>query len=166
MQKAMENHRIIVIPCTIIMAENSINMALSPRQTLDGQRVLRISRLAVRIATWNVRSMYEAGKLANAIQEMNRMNIDIMGVSEVRWPRRRQCSWNDCTLYYFGNDDRNHGQGVIVNRATNRAVKNFVRYSDRVCLLQLQTSPANINIIQVYAPTADKGDDMIEEFYD
>lgn len=66
MWKATKNH-ITFIPNTIIMAENTIikYTALSPRQALDGQKMLRNSESAVKIATWNVRSMYEAGRLDN-----------------------------------------------------------------------------------------------------
>uniref|UniRef100_A0A8D9BCK2 Craniofacial development protein 2-like n=1 Tax=Cacopsylla melanoneura TaxID=428564 RepID=A0A8D9BCK2_9HEMI len=38
-----------------------------------------------RICTWNVKTLAKSGKLENALQEMNRMNINIMGISEMRW---------------------------------------------------------------------------------
>jgi len=38
----------------------------------------------VRIGSWNVRTMCQAGKIHNAIKKMNRMNISILGISEVR----------------------------------------------------------------------------------
>ena len=41
-----------------------------------------------KISTWNVRSLYQAGKLANIAKEMIRMNIDVLGVSETFWKDR------------------------------------------------------------------------------
>ncbi|CAH0727227.1 unnamed protein product, partial [Brenthis ino] len=63
------------------MAENNIKMALSPRQTFDGQRVRRISGSAMTIATWNVKSMYRTYKVVNIEREMLRLKINILGVS-------------------------------------------------------------------------------------
>ena len=45
----------------------------------------------IRIGTWNVRSLYEGGKTHNAIKEMRRTNVDILGVSETRWPGSGEC---------------------------------------------------------------------------
>lgn len=52
--------------------------------TVSGRKKLKIYSKKVRIATWNVRSLFKAGKLANAEQEMRRLKIDILGMSEVR----------------------------------------------------------------------------------
>ena len=140
-------------------------MALSPRQTLNGQRVRRIPGSALKIGTWNVRSMYEAGKLQNATREMERMQICVLGVSEVRWKGHGLCDTDNHTFYYSCNDEdhHRHGVGVIVSKTVS--VKNFVPLSDRVMMLQLRSKPIDINIIQVYAPTSDADDNVVEAFY-
>lgn len=38
-----------------------------------------------KIATWNVRTLYQTGKLAQAVREMDRLKLDVLGVSETRW---------------------------------------------------------------------------------
>jgi len=43
-------------------------------------------KLPLRVACWNVRTMLQPGKLENAKQEMLKMNINILGISETRWP--------------------------------------------------------------------------------
>lgn len=150
------------------MAGKTEKMALSPGQTFTGQRVRRISRPALKICTWNVRSMFEAGKIHNTIKEMNRLRVDVMGISEMRWPGGGECQMEDHIVYYAGNEDRNHRQGVgfIVKRELKPSIISCLPYSDRVILLKLRGNPFNINFIQIYAPTTDKSEEMVEEFYD
>lgn len=122
----------------------------------------------LRIATWNVRSMYEDGKIYNATREMRRLGVSILGVSEMRWPGSGGCEIGDHYLYYSGNDDPKHynGVAVVLDKNIKHAVKAFIPVSDRVMLLKINASPFNINIIQTYAPTCDGNDGDVEAFYD
>lgn len=155
------------------MAENPKQTALSPGQPLNGERVLRIPRSAnnvpkvKKIGTWNIRSMYQAGKAANIIQEMTRLNIDILGCSEVRWPNSGIQIIGEHHIYYSGDDTTRNRNGVamIVKREIAKAVIGFTPISDRVMLLKINSSPSNINIIQVYAPTSESTEEEIENFY-
>ena len=54
------------------------------RRSFDNA-ILKTRGEILNIGTWNVRTLYQSGKLDNATQEMNRMSIDILGLSEVRW---------------------------------------------------------------------------------
>lgn len=54
---------------------------------------------------------------------------------------------------------------MILNKKFTGSVLNFVPYSDRVMMLQLKMHTGNMNVIQTYAPTADKEDDEVEVFY-
>jgi hypothetical protein len=117
--------------------------------------------------TWNVRSLLKSEKLANVINEMNRLHIDILGMSEVKWKGNSMFSTlHDYKVYYSG-DDINHqyGVGVIVNRQKANYVTNVVPQSHRIMLIQLQSAPFKLNIIQVYAPTLDRADEEVEDFY-
>lgn len=157
------------IPRTIIMAENRKIMALSPRQAVSGQRVRRISGSARRICTWNVRSMFQESKIHNTIQEMKRLKIDVMGISEMRWRGKEgKCCVSEHTVYYTGNKDPQHRNGVevILSKEAAGAVLRVRYLSDRVLMVKLRDKPFNINIVQVYAPTTGKPDEEIEEFYD
>lgn len=121
----------------------------------------------IRIGTWNVRSMTQAGKIQNAIKEMERMNTNIMGISEMRWPGTGYCDINDFRVYFSGtsNGYQQNGVGIIVEKDIARCVTNFVAVSERVMLLQISSSPIPVNIVQVYAPTSDSSDEEIEQFY-
>lgn len=144
-----------------------------PGQTFNGQGVRRISRFQldreIKIATWNVRTLFAAGKLQNLIQEMERMKISILGVSEVRWPDSGMVRSNGKVFYYSGSTAavRNHrnGVGLLIDESLGKSIRCFLPISERVMLVQLAGSPININIIQVYAPTADGTNEDIEKFY-
>lgn len=149
------------------MAEKHNNMAPSPGQAFNGQGVRRISRSALRIATWNVRSLYAPGKHENVDAEMQRLKIDILGISDVQWPGSGKISSRHGVMYYSGNSEPAHRYGVaiIVKEKICNSVVNFVPFSDRIIMLQFQTNEGKINVIQVYAPTADREENEIEEFY-
>lgn len=111
--------------------------------------------------------MAQAGKINNAIQEMERLEIKIMGISEMRWPGSNYCDINKHRVYYSGTSNGQHqyGVGVIVCKAVAESVTNFIPVSERIMLLQINAKPTQINIIQVYAPTTDHTDEEVEEFY-
>lgn len=115
-----------------------------------------------------MRTLYEAGKLSNAVQEMKRLKLNILGISESRWTNSGRSTTGDFTIYYSGNNDNQHQHGVaiVLSNKISSAVTTFVPYSDRIIMVQLQAKPINVNIIQIYAPTADKDDDEIEGFYE
>lgn len=105
--------------------------------------------------------------LQNVEREMNRLNIDILGLSEVRWPGAGKTKTNGGYIYFSGGTDNNHryGTAILITDEIEKAVLDYVPLSDRVMLLKLQTSHRIMNILQVYAPTNDKSDTEIEEFY-
>lgn len=123
----------------------------------------------IKLGTWNVTSMYKAGKSQNIAQEMERLNIDILGISETRWPSSGKCQiGKHHMIYYSGSNDTQHRNGVavMVRKNLTKAIVNFVPFSERVMLLQIETKYRKMNIVQVYAPTADKDDEEVEQFYE
>ena len=68
------------------------------------------------IGTWNVRSMNQ-GKLQVIKQEMTRVNIDILGISELRWTGMGEFNSDDHYIYYCGQESlRRNGIAIIVNK--------------------------------------------------
>ena len=68
------------------------------------------------IGTWNVRSMNQ-GKLEVVQQEMARVNVDILGIKELKWTRMCEFNSDDHYIYYCGQESlRKNGVAIIVNK--------------------------------------------------
>ena len=74
------------------------------------------------IGTWNVRSMNQ-GKLEVVKQEMARVNIDILGISELKWTGMGEFNSDDHCIYYRGQESlRRNGVAIVVNKRVHNAV--------------------------------------------
>ena len=83
--------------------------------TGDGSKV-RCYKEQYCIGTWNVSSMIQ-GKLEVVKQEMARVNIDILGISELKWTGMDEFNSNDHYIYYSGQESlRRNGVAIIVNK--------------------------------------------------
>ena len=72
--------------------------------------------------TWNVRSMSQ-GKLEVAKQEMARVNVDILGISELKWSRMGEFNSDDYYIYYCRQESlRRNGVAIMVNKGVQNAV--------------------------------------------
>ena len=74
------------------------------------------------IGTWNVRSMNQ-GKMEVVKQEMARVNIDILGISKLRWTGMGEFNSDDHYIYYCGQESlRSNGVAIMVNKRVRNAV--------------------------------------------
>ena len=87
--------------------------------------VCRNSKFNSRIATWNVRTMYQSGKMDNIIMEMKRMKISILGVCEVRWKKSGKVTSEGTTFIYSGGMEHKHGVGIFFDESTAKCVSGF-----------------------------------------
>ena len=74
------------------------------------------------IGTWNVRSMNQ-GKLEVVKQEMARVNVDILGIRELKWTGMGEFNSHNHYIYYCGQESlRRNGVAIIVNKRVQNAV--------------------------------------------
>ena len=105
------------------------------------------------IRTWNVRSMNQ-GKLDVVNQEMAKVNIDILAISELKWMRMGEFNSNDNYIYYCGQESlRRNGVALKINKRVWNAVLGSSLKNDRINLVSFQGKLFNFSVIQVYAPT-------------
>ena len=95
------------------------------------------------------------GKVEVVEQEMARVNIDILGISELKWTGIGEFNSDDHYIYYCGQESlRRNGVAIMVNRRVRNAVLGCNLKTDRMISVRLQGKPFNITVIQVCAPTS------------
>ena len=94
-------------------------------------------------------------KLEAVKQEMARVNVNILGVSELKWTGMGEFHSDDHYIYYCGQESlRRNGVSIIVNKRVQNAVLGCNLKNDRMISVHLQGKPFNITVIQAYAPTS------------
>ena len=105
------------------------------------------------------------GKLEVIKQEMARVNMDILGNSEVKWTGMGEFNSDDNYIYYCGQESfRRNGVAIIVNKRVLNTVLGCNLKNDRMITIHFQGKPFNITIIQVYAPTSNAEEAEVERF--
>ena len=106
------------------------------------------------IGTWNVRSMNQ-GKLPVIKQEMARVNVDILGISKLKWTGMGEFNSDDHYIYYSGQESlRRNGIAIMVNKRVQNAVVGCNLKNNRMISVRFQGKPSHITVIQVIAPTS------------
>ena len=124
------------------------------------------NKTELKVGTWNVRTLFQSGKLENLKKETVRCNINIMGVSEVRWKGAGKITTDKHTFVYSGGEVHERGVGMLIDQATAKYMMGYWALSDRVMLVKFRGKPFDISVIQVYAPTTDADSDEIDSFYE
>ena len=102
------------------------------------------------IGTWDVRFMNQ-GKLEVVKQEIARVNINILGISELKWTEMGKFNSDNLSIYYFGQESlRRNGVALIVNERVQNAVLGGNLKNDRMISVHFQGKPFNSTIIKVY----------------
>ena len=107
------------------------------------------------------------GKLEVVKQEMARVNIDILGISKLKWPGMGEFNSDDHYVYYCEQESlRRNGVAITVNKRVWNAVLGYNLKNDRMISVHFQGKPFNITVIQVYAPTSNAEEAEVERFYE
>ena len=99
-------------------------------------------------------------------QEMARLNINILGISKLRWTGMGEFNSDDHYIYYCGQESlRRNGVAIMVNKRARNAVLGCNLKNDRMNSVCFQGKPLNITVIQVYALTRNAEEAAVEQFY-
>ena len=106
------------------------------------------------------------GKLEVVKQEMARVNVDILGISKLKWTGMGEFNADDHYIYYCGQESlRRNGVAIMVNKRVRNVVLGSNLKNDRMISVRLQSKPFNITVIQAYAPTSNTEEAEVELFY-
>jgi len=106
------------------------------------------------------------GKLEVVKQEMARLNIDILGISKLKWTGMGEFNSDDHYIYYCGQESlRRNGVAIMVNKRVRKAVLGCNLKNDRMISVHFQGKPFNITVMQAYAPTSNAEEAEVEWFY-
>ena len=104
----------------------------------------------------------QCDKLEVVKQEMARVNIHILGISELKWTGMGEFNSDDHYIYYCGQESlRRNGVAIIVNKRVQNVVLGYNLKSNRMISAHLQGKPFNITVIQVYALTSNAEEDRL-----
>ena len=107
------------------------------------------------------------GKLEVVKQKMARVNVDILGVSKLKWTGMSEFNSDDQCIDYCGQESlRRNGVGIMVNKRVQNVVLGCNLKNDRMISVRFQGKPFNITVIQAYAPTSNAEEAEAELFYE
>ena len=117
------------------------------------------------IWTWNIRSTNQ-GKLEVVKQEIAR-NINILGISELRWTGMGEFNSDDHYIYYCGQESlRRNGVVLMVNRRAWNSALGCNLKNERMIFVRFQGKPFNIMVIQACDSTSNAEEAEVEWFYE
>ena len=91
------------------------------------------------------------------------MNIDILGISELKWTGMGEFNSDDHYIYYCGQESlRRSGVAIMVKKRVQNAVLGCSLKNDRMISVRFQGKPFNITVIQVYAPMSNAEEAEVE----
>ena len=126
------------------------------------------AKTKTRIGFWNVRTMYETGKLVQVTTERRQYNLHVLGISESRWigTGRLKTASGERVLY-SGWDDELHrvGLATILKKGADRSLLKWKPINSLLIKARLKGKQNNLTLIQCYAPTNDSEDDVKYNFY-
>ena len=105
------------------------------------------------------------GKLEVVKQEMARVNVNILGNSELKWTEMGEFNSDNHYIYYCGQESlRRNGIAIIVNKSVWNAVLGCNLKNDRMISVHFQGKPFKNTVIQVYAPISNAEEAEVEWF--
>ena len=131
--------------------------------TGDGSKV-RCCKDQYCIGPWDIRSIDQDA--LNVVKwEMVKVNIDILGIRELKWTGVGEFNSDDHYIYYCGQESlRRNGVATMVNKRVQNTVLGCNLKNNRMISVHFQSKPFNITVIQVYIPNSNAEEAEVEHF--
>ena len=100
-------------------------------------------------------------------QEMARVNVDILGISELKWTGMGEFNSDDHYIYYCGQESlRRNGPAIVINKRVQNAVLGCNLKNHRMIFICFQGKPFTITVIQDYELISNAEEAEVEWFYE
>ena len=134
-----------------------------PNTTKNTHR-LKLVKNTLTVGTWNVQTLWAAGKLELLRNEMKRFRYDIIGISGVRWTGKGETPAGD---FIWSGEEKMHmrGVGFLLSAQAKKALIGYNPISSRIITARFDAAPWKLTVIHVYAPTSSSPEEDIEAFY-
>ena len=107
------------------------------------------------------------GKLEVVKQEMARVNVNILGISKLKWTGMGEFNSDDHYIYYCRQESlRRNGVAIMVNKRVWNAVLGCNLKNNRMISVRFEGKPFDIMVTQAYAPTSNAEEAEVERFYE
>ena len=107
------------------------------------------------------------GKVGTIVSEAAAMQLDVCGLSETHWTQSGEMTIGEHMVITSSDQNRNYqGVGLIISKNLRKSVMSYNAVSSRIVTIRIKARHANMSIIQIYAPTLDKDDEVHDEFYE
>ena len=172
--EALDNCGVCEIPDEEYLQWNDVGDISSMMESSEIRQEATIQRRSLvrpkstmKIGCWNVRTMYTPGKTAVVTREMRKYDIEILGISELRWTGfgRVKTRTNEVILYSGADDEHRRGVALILGRKAQQCLLDWKPISDRIIRARFSSKFIKLTVIQIYAPTNDAEEENKEEFY-
>ena len=136
----------------------------STRSPTKNTRRLKLVKNILTVGTWNVQTLWAAGKLELLRHEMKRFRYDIIGISEVRWTGKGETPNGD---FLWSGEENTHtrGVGLLLSTQAKKALIGYNPVSSRIITARFDAAPWKMTMVHVYAPTSLSSEEDIEAFY-
>ena len=111
--------------------------------------------------------VHESRQIGSGQTRDGKRNVDILGISELKWTGMGEFNSDDHYIYYCGQESlRRNVMAIMVNKRVRNAVLGCNLKNNRMISLGFQGKPFNITVIQVCAPTSNAEEAEVERFYE
>ena len=126
-----------------------------------------LQRVRQDLATIQIEILISISLMLGSQTGKARVNINILGISELKWTGRGEFNSDDHYIYYCGQESlRRNGVAIMVNKRVRNAVLGCNLKKDRMISVHFQGKPFNITVIQAYALTSNAEEAEVERFYE
>ena len=124
-------------------------------------------KIRTQLGTWNVRTKYDTGMVAQVAKEMGQYGIEVLGISECRWTGMGNVQLvTGETVAYVGEQEKHRGGvAIMMSTGAKKSLMEWLPVSSMIICGRFHSAHKKVTMIQVHAPTNYVEDEMKEDFY-